>query len=222
MKLRLSIAIFILLFCAKNIFAQSDSVIIQKDTIFLPTENNKQATKKVNYTTTEWRPNPKKAVLWAIIPGGGQIYNRKYWKLPLIYGGGLGLYYGFAWSNEYYQSYLQAYAAMYNFMRDEAYNRQHIESLLPPGQNIESYFAVNDKNRFFAYLGRNKDAHRRNRDLCIIGAAGIYALTFLDAFVDAQLFDFDISPDLTMSVYPVLDMTMPNNAAVGLQMQFKF
>jgi len=215
---RLSIIILILLFCAKNLSAQSDS--IQNDTVFLSIKDNKQAIEKVNYTTTKWKPNPRTAVLWAIIPGGGQIYNRKYWKVPIVYGGALGLVYGFTWNNQYYVDYRNAYVGMFNYINGtaSASDLNYIGNMLPPGKDLESF----DKTWLSSVFERKKNFYRRNRDLCIIGAVGVYALTLLDAFVDAQLFDFDISPDLTMNVYPVLDMTMPNTAAVGLQMQFKF
>jgi len=217
MKQRLSIIILVLLFCAKNISAQTDS--IKNDTLFLSTENNKQVTGKVNYKTTAWKPNPRIAMLCAIIPGGGQIYNRKYWKLPIIYSGALGLAYGFAWNNQYYTDYKNAYIDLYyNMNGQEGKDQRRYEKTLPRSMSIDDV----DKGWLFSVLGRKKDFYRRNRDLCIIGAVGVYALTILDAFVDAQLFEFDISPDLTMNVYPVLDMTIPNTAAVGLQMQFNF
>ncbi|MDR0874548.1 MAG: DUF5683 domain-containing protein [Prevotellaceae bacterium] len=218
MKLRLSIVTLVLLFCAKNLSAQSDSIqrITENDTLFLTAAGNKTETLKVNDNTAAWKPNPKKAVLWALIPGGGQIYNRKYWKLPIVYGAGLGLTYGFTWNNQYYEDYKNAYIDLFHEMREEP-NGKRYENMLPRGTDMANV----DKTWLFSVLERKKDFYRRNRDLCIIGAVGVYGLTILDAFVDAQLFEFDISPDLTMNVYPVLDPT-PYSAAVGVQMQFKF
>jgi hypothetical protein len=210
--------IFILLLCAKNLSAQNDSIgrITENDTLFLTVEGNKTETLKVNDKATAWKPSPKKAMLWALIPGGGQIYNRKYWKLPIVYGAGLGLTYGFVWNNQYYKDYKNAYIDLYYEMQGQP-NEERYRSMLPQGTDFEGV----DKTWLFSVLERKKDFYRRNRDLCIIGAVGVYALTILDAFVDAQLFEFDISPDLTMNVYPVLDPT-PYSAAVGVQMQFKF
>jgi len=217
MKQRLSIIILVLLFCAKNISAQSDS--IKSDTLFLSTKDNKQAIEKVNDKTTAWKPHPRTAVLCALIPGGGQIYNRKYWKLPIVYGATLGLTYGFLWNNQYYVDYKNAYSDLYYNMNGKPeQDQKRYENMLPRGISMENV----DKNWLFSVLERRKDYYRRNRDLCIIGAVGVYALTVLDAFVDAQLFEFDISPDLTMNVHPLLDMTMPYSAALGVQMQFNF
>ena len=215
---RFSIIILVLLFCAKNISAQTDS--IESDTLFLSIKDNKQAIEKVNNKkTAEWKPNPRTATLLALIPSGGQIYNRKYWKLPIVYGAALGLTYGFTWNNQYYADYKNAYTDLYYNMNGPAEKDQkRYENMLPRGTSMENV----DKGWLFSVLERKKNFYRRNRDLCIIGAVGVYALTILDAFVDAQLFEFDISPDLTMNMYPVLDTTTPYSAAVGLQMQFNF
>ncbi len=100
-------------------------------------------------------PNPQRA-LWLslVIPGGGQIYNRKYWKLPLFYGGFLGCTYAFLWNQQMYMDYSQAYL---DIMDDDPLT-----------------------NSF------------RN----------VYLLSVVDAYVDAQLSVFDISPDLSLQVVP--------------------
>ena len=213
MKHRLSTTILVLLLCA-SIAAQTDS--IKSDTLFLLATG--KATEKAN-NPTAWKPNPRTAVLCALLPGGGQIYNRKYWKLPIVYGAALGLTYGFTWNNQYYADYKNAYVDLYyNINNQPEKDRQRYEDMLPRGVSMENV----DKGWLFSVLERKKDFYRRNRDLCIIGAVAVYALTILDAFVDAQLFEFDISPDLTMNLYPVLNTTMPQCAAVGVQMQVSF
>ncbi|MGN0187530.1 MAG: DUF5683 domain-containing protein [Paludibacteraceae bacterium] len=144
-----------------------------------------------------WLPDPQKSLWYAFIfPGAGQIYNRSYWKLPIVYGGAVGLVYGISWNNRYYKEYTQAYRDI----MDNDPNTKSYENLLPYGTDPNSTYAQN--------LMKNKhNTYRRYRDLCIVGAVAFYALTIIDAYVDAQLADFDISPDLSMRVRPTLLLT---------------
>jgi len=164
----------------------------------------------------EFKPNPTRAVLYsAIFPGLGQIYNRKYWKLPLVYGGFLGCVYAVTWNSTQYNDYKQLY-------RDITEGNDSWHTYLRPGQNpvnlTESdiaYYTNSFKNK--------KDFYRRNRDLSIIVTVGVYALCMLDAYVDAQLFDFDISTDLSMRIEPVFyNKSELNSHSFGLQCSIKF
>jgi hypothetical protein len=160
-----------------------------------------------------FKPNSTKAILWSFIPGMGQIYNRKYWKLPLVYGGFMGFMYAITWNGKNYQDYWGAYKSI---MTDaKAYNELLVNS---NGADVEYEFskawtdflpaadhksAVNNVNYQNLFKNR-KDFFRRNRDLSIILTVGFYAICMIDAYVDAELFDFDISPDLSMRVEPVV------------------
>lgn len=164
-------------------------------------------------------PSPRRAVLYsAIFPGLGQIYNRKYWKLPILYGGFVGLGYAITWNNGYYRDYLGAYQ---DIMDDNPQtNRWH--NLLPYGQAPESV----DVQWFTGVLQQRKDHYRYYRDLSIIGTVAVYLVAVIDAYVDAQLFDFDMSPDLSMRMSPVIireeNSISKGSSSYGMQWSFNF
>lgn len=164
-------------------------------------------------------PTPRKAVIYsAIFPGLGQIYNRKYWKLPILYGGFVGFTYAILWNNGYYRDYLGAYQDIMDDNPDT--NRWH--NMLPYGQDP----GTTDITWFTDVLQQRKDYYRYYRDFSIIGTVALYFIAMVDAYVDAQLFDFDISPDLSMRVEPVIlreeRPTVKGNSAYGVQWSFNF
>ncbi len=162
-----------------------------------------------------WVPNPTKATWLAlVIPGGGQIYNRKYWKLPIFYGGFAGCAYALTWNSKMYKDYSTAYKdAMNGNMQSSS-----ITDLLPPGYKIS-------ETQLKELLRKRKDTYRRYRDLSIFAFIGVYLLSVIDAYVDAELSNFDITPDLSMKVEPAgIDNRINNssNRSVGLQCSFRF
>ena len=162
-----------------------------------------------------WIPNPTKATWLAlVIPGGGQIYNRKYWKLPIFYGGFAGCAYALTWNSKMYKDYSTAYKdAMNGNMQSSS-----ITDLLPPGYKMS-------ETQLKELLRKRKDTYRRYRDLSIFAFIGVYLLSVIDAYVDAELSNFDITPDLSMKVEPaVIDNRINNssNRSVGLQCSFRF
>ena len=157
----------------------------------------------------EFKPDPNKALLYALVPGLGQIYNRKYWKLPLVYGAFMGCMYAITWNNKNYKDYSTAY---FDIMEDyqkvlaaekdgEPYTGPWSESWTIFVRNGEESTYVSNA-QFQENLKRRKDYFRRYRDLSIIITVGVYAISIIDAYVDAQLFDFDISPDLSLHWSP--------------------
>ena len=163
-------------------------------------------------------PNPTKATWLAlVIPGGGQIYNRKYWKLPIIYGGFAGCAYALTWNNKMYKDYMQAYkdAALGNWEANS------IHDLLPPG-----YLDRTPKTQRTETLRKRKDTYRRYRDLSIFAFIGVYLISVIDAYVDAELSNFDITPDLSMRVEPAVINSQysigSSNKSVGVQCSFRF
>ena len=144
-----------------------------------------------------WRPDPQRALWLAlVIPGGGQIYNRKYWKLPLVYGGFVGCIYAMRWNNMMYKDYSQAYL---DIMDDDpgtaSYNK-----FLHLGRQINS----SNEERYKTIFKRRKDRYRRYRDLSFFVMIGVYAVSVIDAYVDAELSAFDISKDLSLKVRPTV------------------
>lgn len=164
-------------------------------------------------------PNSTKATWLAVVfPGGGQIYNHKYWKLPIIYGGFAGCAYALSWNGKMYKDYSQAYLDI----MDSNPNTKSYEDLLPPNATFNEEQLKNT-------LKRRKDMFRRYRDLSIFAFIGVYLISIIDAYVDAELSNFDISPDLSMKLEPaIIDnngqfrSTNLNNKSVGLQCVFRF
>lgn len=165
-----------------------------------------------------FKPNPNKAVLYsALLPGLGQIYNRKYWKLPLVYGAFMGCTYAITWNNKNLKDYRQAYS---DIMSDDPDKNDSWKNFIPATGDPEQY--KND-DQFKQQLKRRKDYFRRYRDLSIIITAGVYVICMIDAYVDAQLFDFDISPDLSMRVVPMMEEPTPYSSRVyGVNCSIKF
>lgn len=164
-------------------------------------------------------PDPKRA-LWLslVLPGAGQIYNRKYWKLPIIYGGFLGCAYALMWNQQMYRDYSQAYL---DIMDDDPTTNSYVE-MLPPNYDISGR-----EQQFQNLFKRKKDFYRRYRDLSAFCFIGVYLLSVIDAYVDAQLSVFDISPDLSMSVEPAVIGTpatlgQRRSAAYGVGCSFRF
>jgi len=153
--------------------------------------------KKPKRDWNTWRPNPKRALWLALVlPGAGQIYNRKYWKLPIIYGGFMGCIYALTWNNMMYKDYSQAYLdIMDNDPGTASYNK-----FLHLGVEI------NDQNmeRYKSLFKSRKDKYRRWRDLSFFVMLGVYAISVIDAYVDAELSEFDISKDLSLKVSPAV------------------
>lgn len=141
-------------------------------------------------------PDPKKALWLAIVfPGGGQIYNRKYWKLPLVYGGFLGCIYAMTWNNTMYRDYSQAYIDI----MDSDENTKSYENFIPAHYDVKA-----NEDRLKELFRRKKNYYRRYRDLSMFCMIGVYALSIIDAYVDAELSSFDISRDLTLRVHPTV------------------
>lgn len=171
-----------------------------------------------------WKPDPIKAVwLATIFPGAGQIYNRSYWKLPIVYGGLMGCTYAVIYTNDQYVAYKEAYRELYYDMQKSAVSDDPSKvyiAILPEGYTIQR---LGGASAYQKRLADWQNTSRRYRDLSITATVLVYALTIVDAYVDAQLFDFDISPDLTLNVYPQLyynDMQRQRSAEVKLALTF--
>lgn len=165
-----------------------------------------------------FNPSPTRAVwLSALCPGLGQIYNRRYWKLPIVIGGFMGLGYATNWNNNQYQDYMQGYR---DLLDNDPQTKSYMD-FFPPTVKEESL----DRTWLEQTFKSRKDYARRNRDLCIIGLVALYALCMLDAYVDASLTHFDVSPDLSVDWAPTL-MRQPGGSdgkpALGLNWALTF
>ena len=153
--------------------------------------------KKTPRDWSAWRPNPQRALWLAlVIPGGGQIYNRKYWKLPIVYGGFIGCLYAMNWNNNMYKDYSQAYL---DIMDDDPGTASY-DKFLHLGAKVTD----SNMDRYKEIFKKRKDKYRRWRDLSFFVMVGIYALSVIDAYVDAELSVFDISKDLSLRIEPTI------------------
>ena len=144
-----------------------------------------------------WQPNSTKAILWGLLPGGGQIYNRKYWKLPIVWGAFMACYCSITCNNRQYQEYHAAYRDLSS--ADPEHNTAWLV-FAPSGAKAADYQQYQSSLR--STLKRSNDFYRRNRDLSVVTSILVYGLSILDAYVDAELYTFDISPDLSLRIAP--------------------
>ena len=171
------------------------------------------------------RPDPIRA-LWLslVLPGAGQIYNHKYWKLPIIYGGFLGCAYALSWNNQMLSDYSQAYLDI----MDNDPNSKSYEKMLPMGYDI-----TGREEQFKTIFKNKKNYYRKYRDMSIFAFAAVYAIAAIDAYVDAELSTFDISEDLSMRIVPTIISSrpdcgsrrmpsLPGDAAAGFSLQMTF
>lgn len=184
MRLPLYITLLIFFCLSNNLFSQElTNVIVAKDTI-----------KK---TIDPLAPS-KAAFYSAILPGLGQAYNKKYWKIPIVYGAMATSMYFYAWNNTKYHDYRDAYKRRLAGYNDDEY--QYLDdSRLIQGQ------------RFY----------QRNRDLSLLVTIGFYILNIVDANVDAHLIQFNVNDNLSLApeIYQTDFTTKPN---LGLTLNFKF
>lgn len=175
------------------------------------------------YVDLTRQPDALKAVwLGAILPGAGQIYNGSYWKLPIVYGGLMGCGYAISFNQSRYNSYKTAYRDLYNDAQAGLVTNDPAKSynaILPEGYDIDRLGGV---SKYTSTLQNWQSTHRRYRDWSIVATIVVYALSLVDAYVDAQLFDFDISPDLTLNVEPQIyyDLQQQRSAEVKLAITF--
>ena len=200
---------------AKELELQGGNVDTTAKTGLLPPRLSKQ---QRDWDT--WIPNPQRAMWLAmVIPGAGQMYNRKYWKLPLFYGGFMGCIYALTWNNKMYKEYAQAYL---DIMDDDPGTHSYM-NFMTLGRRITPQNEERYKNLF----KRRKDRYRRWRDMSFFVMCGVYALSVIDAYVDAELSVFDISSDLSMKVEPaVMGSPISNNplqaSSLGVNCKINF
>ena len=146
---------------------------------------------------TTFNPDPSRAVwMSALFPGLGQIYNRRYWKLPIVIGGFMGLGYATSWNNGMLSDYTKAYR---DIMDTDPSTKSYMD-FFPPTTKEEDL----DKTWLTNLLRSRKNFYRRNRDLCVICMVGVYLIAMVDAYVDASLSHFDVTPELSIDVTPAV------------------
>ena len=168
----------------------------------------------VNYATNEVSDVKKATTLSLICPGAGQVYNKSYWKVPIVIGGLASMAYVIDWNNRGFQRFKTAYNLRSDFEQN-------------PGKYPDGVSHDEFGGRYSAsYLKNLRDAYRRNRDLSILLTIAVYAFQAIDAHVDAHLKDFDVSDDLTVSLEPMFDTTYTQisgtQPAFGFNLNIRF
>ena len=187
MTIRIILVLFGLVL-SQMVFGQTDSLIFKNRVDSIASA---QALKK--------KRDPRRATMLSVVlPGAGQVYNRKYWKLPILYGGAFTLGYFIKFNNDQYvlsrDSYINVKAGLPDHYKG-SYSKEQLVQL--------------------------REYWRRNRDLLIIISGFTYLLNIADAAVDAHLSSFDVSDDLSMKCQPVLFMA-GNQPVMGLGLAFQF
>ena len=175
-----------------------------------------KSTHRKSWRPASFNPNPMRAVwLSALFPGLGQIYNRRYWKLPIVVGGYVGLFYATTWNSNMLADYQRAYL---DIMDSDPTTNSYMDFFSSAYKEEDI-----DKDWLTSVLKQRKDYYRQYRDLCIICMIGLYAICMIDAYVDAQLYHFDVSPDISMQWQPAVIPTGRSALpAVGVQCAITF
>lgn len=174
--------------------------------------------------------SPQKASFYSmVIPGLGQVYNKKYWKVPVIYAGFGTLIYLVKFNGSRFTKYINAYG---DFIDNDTLTTSYLTIINERGldeREIVKELYKDDETYdpskydwFKNTLELNKNYYRRNRDLSYIGMGLWYILNIVDASVDAHLFDYDISDDLTLHIEPELFPTSRYTHTMGIKFSFRF
>lgn len=186
--------------------------IISLQIVAAETKNDSSDTHNLkNDSKNRIKHSPRTAIIMsAVIPGLGQIYNRKYWKVPIIYGSAIGLYLTYDYN---YTRYVRLQKSITEYSKEETISDQEIR------EKADAW--IRGGKNPLDYLKPYRDHYRKYKDLNLIMMGGLYVLNIIDAMVDAHLFMFDINDDLTIHISPGIHNGNPVKAS-GLSLCFIF
>ena len=165
----------------------------------------------------------KATMLSAVFPGFGQVYNRKYWKIPFVYAGFGGVGYAVFYNTKYYNKYTKAYQDFTDLIPETASYAEMITGIAPetydPVLHPDSY-NPSSASWIRDQLLAKVDFYRKYRDLSYIGVAVWYLISILDANVDASLSEFEVSDNLNLTLAPI-PIPLYNFTGVGLNISMK-
>jgi hypothetical protein len=197
------ILIILLLGLCRVTFGQvqvaSDTSVVGSDTTVMRRLDTNAPIREFESVAKEHSPT-RAALFSAAIPGLGQAYNKKYWKIPIVWGGFVAFGYFINWHNDQYQFYRKN--LIYAIAQDPDY--------------------PNETNLDPATLRSARDYYRRNRDQLAIYGILFYMLQIVDAHVDAHLIEFDVNQDLSLRIQPDVVPVQYSNANVGLSLKLTF
>ncbi len=164
--------------------------------------------------------SPHKATFYsALIPGLGQAYNKKYWKIPIIYGSIAGLAYGLNFNTNQYNRYKNAYR---DFIIRDPQNKSYESIAINSGLSLEEVEGA-QAEWFKNALNNKQQYYKRSRDLTYIGFVAVYVLSLVDASVDAHFFTYDISNDISLRYFPeVQGSYLGSTGTIGLNLKLNF
>jgi hypothetical protein len=173
--------------------------------------------------------SPHKATMYSVMfPGLGQAYNKKYWKIPILYAGIGATIYAISWNTKYYKIYKTAYADFSNYY-DYKYQDDDEDIEEPTGSSYEDLLDVDFSETSSSYdswfkstLLNKKDSYKQDRDLSYIILAGVYVLNIVDAAIDAHFTNFNVNNDLTIKVEPAINYSAFTGKSLGLKCQITF
>ena len=161
--------------------------------------------------------SPHKATLMAMaLPGSGQIYNGQWWKVPILYGGIAADLYGIIWNQKRFKEYKDAYVEWVQYTDALAKNPDTPYPQNPAWDKIPKSFDVENT------LNNRKTNFKRNRDLCYIVMAAIYAVNIIDATVYAHFYDFEIDDNLSFHLNPSSSYSPISGGSIGLTLTINF
>ena len=208
----LVVVCFVVLISGQNVHAQK----IESDTVYKPIVVKEHS--------------PHKATLYsALLPGLGQIYNKKYWKLPILYAGIGATLYAIGWNTGQYNDYKDGYIDLTKYLE---FKNQAEDAGIPeptskryqklvPDTDFSTTTADVD-NWFKTTFQNKKDSFKRDRDLSYIILFGVYVLNIIDATVDAHFTNFNINDDLSMTVHPKMNYNPVSGSTLGLSCRINF
>jgi len=172
-----TIAFFLsILFFSETIFSQSDSIIKNNPDTLIYKDG-----KEITTFSKKKKSSSRAALFSAVLPGAGQVYNGKYWKVPIVYSALGTAAFLFQFNNKQYHKFLTGYQQRIDTSLDETIFNEDIATDV---------------------LLQYKNSTRRNRDLSVVIFLAVYGLNIIDATVDAELSDFDVSEDLSLKISP--------------------
>ncbi|WP_152541889.1 DUF5683 domain-containing protein [Saccharicrinis fermentans] len=170
--------------------------------------------------------SPHKATFYsAILPGLGQAYNKKYWKIPILYAGIGGVIYGLDFNSSNYKKYRRAYR---DYLLQDPGNQSYLnDNVRPRSTSLEEFKELLETDSSYAdwfesALENKRDYYKKYRDLSYVGLALVYVLNLVDASVDAHFKTFDVSNDLSMHIEPTTTPMYGGYNSIGMQIRFTF
>lgn len=202
-------------FLLQTIYSQEEEQIVPKDTV-----STKLSTDVVMVQDTLIRKkseiNPlapsKAAFLSAVMPGLGQIYNKRYWKVPIVYGAIGGSIYAYTWNNNNYKRFRTAFKRRQAGFTDDEFYDINGDNEVGQAPDLDADDLENQQERF-----------QEDRDLWLVISIAMYALNIVDANVDAHLKQFNIDDNLAIDFQPYLDLNpTTNDPNYGMALTIKF